>query len=85
MFVLAEVSISRSTELPTPMETANKGLPGLTSLNKEHPIMTSNRPKHIEPSSTDPTDGDTTKARALETSRVGHIGTGDHETDSLEY
>ena len=32
--------------------------------------MTSNRPKHIEPSSTDPTDGDTTKARALETSRV---------------
>jgi RNA-directed DNA polymerase len=29
--------------------------------------MTSNRPKHIEPSSTDPTDGDTIKARALET------------------
>ena len=32
--------------------------------------MTSNRPKHIEPSSTDPTDGDTTQAHALETSRV---------------
>ncbi len=29
--------------------------------------MTSNRPKHIEPSSTDSTSGDTTKARALET------------------
>ena len=30
--------------------------------------MTSNRPKHIEPSSTDSTSGDTIKARALETS-----------------
>ena len=28
--------------------------------------MTSNRPKHIEPSSTDPPGGDTIKARALE-------------------
>ena len=28
--------------------------------------MTSNRPKHIEPSSTDSTSGDTIKARALE-------------------
>ena len=32
--------------------------------------MTSNRPKHIEPSSTDSTSGDTIKARALETSSV---------------
>ena len=31
--------------------------------------MTSNRHKHIEPSSTDSTSGDTEKARALETSR----------------
>ena len=30
--------------------------------------MTSNRPKHIEPNSTDSTSGDTEKARALETS-----------------
>ncbi len=30
--------------------------------------MTSNRPKHIERSSTDSTSGDTMKARALETS-----------------
>lgn len=29
--------------------------------------MTSNRPKHTEPSSTDSTSGDTAKARALET------------------
>ena len=32
--------------------------------------MTSNRPKHIKPSSTDSTSGDTVKARALETSSV---------------
>ena len=32
--------------------------------------MISKRPKHIEPSSTDPTGGDTVKARALETPRL---------------
>ena len=32
--------------------------------------MTSNRPKHIEPSSTDPPGGDIIKARALETPRL---------------
>ena len=32
--------------------------------------MTSNRPKHIKPSSTDPPGGETKKARALETPRL---------------
>ena len=32
--------------------------------------MTANRPKHIEPSSTDPAGFDTVKARALETPRL---------------